>query len=232
MRPRYLLVVLLAALCVALGVGAALAVPSAHADSASPSPAASVSATPSPSGSPSATPAVALAGPDLVRWSRHWARMARRDRTRLAVALHEFGRRSPRAVPVRPAGPDAAAWQRYGRTCKHLAKHWTAQSRRLLSLLRNPVALGRMLAAAHGWVGAQWCALYTLWNNESGWCVTKWNYAGSGAYGIPQALPGSKMGPGWLHSALVQIRWGIGYIRGRYGSPIAALAYSHAHGGY
>jgi hypothetical protein len=232
MRPRYLLVVLLVALCVALGVGAALAVPSAHADTASPSPSASLPPSPSPSGSPSASPAIALASPDLVGWSRHWARMAGRDRTRLAVLRHELGRRAPRTLPVRPAGSAAAAWCVYGRSCRTLAHRWTDQRRRLLHLLRCPVALGRVLAAAHGWTGAQWRALYRLWSNESGWCVTKWNYAGSGAYGIPQALPGSKMGPGWLHSALVQIRWGIGYIRGRYGSPIAALAYSHAHGGY
>lgn len=85
--------------------------------------------------------------------------------------------------------------------------------------------LGRCLAAKRGWVGSQWSCLYTLWNNESGWVHTKWNYGGSGAYGIPQALPGSKMGPGWRTSPVVQVRWGLGYIAGRYGSPCGAWGY-------
>lgn len=79
-----------------------------------------------------------------------------------------------------------------------------------------------------GWVREQWVCLVKLWSRESGWVVQKANYAGSGAYGIPQALPGSKMGPGWETEADVQIRWGLKYIKGRYGTPCAALAHSDA----
>lgn len=77
-------------------------------------------------------------------------------------------------------------------------------------------------AAARGWTGQQWNDLVTLWDHESGW---RW-WAGnpSGAYGIPQALPGSKMGPGWHDDAIVQINWGLGYIADVYGNPSKAWA--------
>lgn len=87
------------------------------------------------------------------------------------------------------------------------------------------VEIGRQLAARVGWVGAQWEALKTLWQNESGWRVNADNPTSS-AYGIPQALPGSKMssaGRDWRTNPGTQIRWGIGYIRDRYGTPAEAL---------
>ena len=57
----------------------------------------------------------------------------------------------------------------------------------------------------------------------------------SGAYGIPQALPGSKMasaGPDWQSNPATQIRWGLGYIKGLYGSPCGAWAHEEADGWY
>ena len=63
-----------------------------------------------------------------------------------------------------------------------------------------------------------------LWAHESGWSVSAYN-AGSGAFGIPQALPGSRMasaGPDWQADAATQIRWGLEYIKGTYGSPCGA----------
>lgn len=91
--------------------------------------------------------------------------------------------------------------------------------------------LGKHMARAHGWTGQQWGCLDTLWGGrESGWRTDAHN--DSGAHGIPQALPGSKMGPGWESDARVQIRWGLGYIDGRYGTPCAALAHSYATNWY
>lgn len=90
----------------------------------------------------------------------------------------------------------------------------------------NPVTLGRYFAAQRGWVVRQFDCLYRLWNRESGWDPTARNSA-SGAGGIPQALPASKMGPRW-REARVQILWGLRYIKARYGSPCAALAHSDA----
>jgi hypothetical protein len=93
-------------------------------------------------------------------------------------------------------------------------------------------ALGKMMAAARGWTGAEWDALDKLWGTyESGW-RTDANNPGSGAYGIPQALPGSKMasaGADWKTNPVTQIRWGLDYIAGRYGSPSKALAFELSH---
>lgn len=91
------------------------------------------------------------------------------------------------------------------------------------------------MAERRGWVKEQWVCLYNLANRESGWTVQKWNRAGSGAYGIGQALPASKMaryGRDYMTSARTQVRWMLAYISGRYGSPCAAWAHSEAHGYY
>jgi len=79
----------------------------------------------------------------------------------------------------------------------------------------------------------QFGCLDNIWTRESGWSVTAAN--ASGAYGIPQALPGSKMasaGADWQTSAATQIKWGLGYIKGRYGTPCGAWGFWEAHGWY
>ncbi len=81
------------------------------------------------------------------------------------------------------------------------------------------VELGRQIAADMG-VADEFSCIYNIFDNESKWSTTASNP--SGAYGIPQALPGSKMGPGWQTDPAVQIRWGIGYMIDRYGGPCAA----------
>lgn len=86
---------------------------------------------------------------------------------------------------------------------------------------------------ARGWGGDQFSCLVSLWNRESHWSTTAGN--ASGAYGIPQALPGSKMasaGPNWQTDATTQITWGLGYITARYGTPCGAWAHSEASGWY
>jgi hypothetical protein len=95
-------------------------------------------------------------------------------------------------------------------------------------------AIGRSLAAKRGWGADQFQCLVTLWNRESGWRVNAAN-GSSGAYGIPQSLPGSKMasaGADWRTSATTQITWGLNYIAGSYGSPCGALSHSYANGWY
>ncbi len=94
-------------------------------------------------------------------------------------------------------------------------------------------ALGMAMCADRGWSGSQCSDLGTLWQKESGWNSRAHNP--SGAHGIPQALPGSKMasaGPNWQTNARTQIAWGLGYIANRYGNPSNALAHSHSHGWY
>lgn len=86
------------------------------------------------------------------------------------------------------------------------------------------------LVASRGWAPSEFSCLVGLFNRESGWNTHASN--ASGAYGIPQALPGSKMGPGWQNDYKVQISWGIGYVSSRYGSPCGAWAHSNAAGWY
>ncbi|MDU0968844.1 MAG: G5 domain-containing protein [Actinomycetaceae bacterium] len=85
-----------------------------------------------------------------------------------------------------------------------------------------------------GFSADQFSCLQTLWTRESGWSSTATNPS-SGAYGIPQALPGSKMasvGADWRTNPATQIRWGLGYIKGRYGTPCQALSSWNAKGWY
>ena len=78
----------------------------------------------------------------------------------------------------------------------------------------------QMASSRYGWGSDQFSCLNSLWERESGWNVHASNP--SGAYGIPQALPGSKMGGDWRNDAAQQISWGLGYIKGRYGNPCGA----------
>ena len=89
------------------------------------------------------------------------------------------------------------------------------------------------MVAARGWGSDQFSCLVSLWNKESGWRTTAANP--SGAYGIPQALPGSKMasaGSDWRTNARTQITWGLGYIASVYGTPCSAWAHSQATNWY
>jgi hypothetical protein len=93
-------------------------------------------------------------------------------------------------------------------------------------------AAGRV--AARGWGDSENQCLVWLWTRESSWRWNAYN-ASSGAYGIPQSLPGSKMasaGADWRTSASTQIEWGLGYIASRYGTPCAAWAHSEDIGWY
>ncbi|VEI13034.1 Uncharacterized protein conserved in bacteria [Trueperella bialowiezensis] len=90
------------------------------------------------------------------------------------------------------------------------------------------------MLASYGWGMDQWSCLDALWQRESNWNTYAANPS-SGAYGIPQALPGSKMasaGADWQTNPATQIRWGLGYIQGRYGSPCGAWGHSQSRGWY
>lgn len=95
-------------------------------------------------------------------------------------------------------------------------------------------ALGHQMMLDYGFGEDQWPCLYNLWMRESGWRTTAGNPS-SGAYGIPQALPASKMGsvgPDYLTNAATQITWGLGYVKGRYGTPCGAWSSFQAKGWY
>ena len=94
------------------------------------------------------------------------------------------------------------------------------------------IALSMM--SGYGWGGDQFTCLVNLWNRESGWNHLAMNPS-SGAYGIPQSLPGNKMasaGADWQTNPATQISWGLGYIQGHYGSPCGAWAHSESVGWY
>ena len=94
-------------------------------------------------------------------------------------------------------------------------------------------AIALEMVTARGWGNDQFSCLVSLFNKESGWNVYAANP--SGAYGIPQALPGRKMasaGADWATNPATQITWGLSYISGRYGTPCGAWAHSQSSGWY
>jgi TP901 family phage tail tape measure protein len=98
----------------------------------------------------------------------------------------------------------------------------------------SAINFARILAAQRGWTGATFTNLIRLWDRESGWNYRADNPTSS-AYGIPQALPGSKMasaGSDWLTNPATQIKWGLQYIAERYGNPSAAWAHSQLYNWY
>jgi hypothetical protein len=110
----------------------------------------------------------------------------------------------------------------------------TAVAKKGLTTPTGAKKIAKVLVAERGWSDKQYRCLVKLWKKESGWRVTAKNPS-SGAYGIPQALPGKKMakkGKGWRKSATVQIKWGLSYIDGRYGTPCKAWSHSKRTGWY
>ena len=92
-----------------------------------------------------------------------------------------------------------------------------------------------LASSRYGWGSGEFSCLDRLWQKESGWNYAAVN-SSSGATGIPQALPGSKMasaGTDWATNATTQISWGLEYISSsRYGTPCAAWSHSVANNWY
>ena len=102
-----------------------------------------------------------------------------------------------------------------------------AQRKRVIAnAQRDPKAAARVLMPDYGFSLSQWGCLERLWIGESGWNYKAEN-ASSGAYGIPQSLPGRKMatvGSDWRTNPVTQIKWGLNYIKRSYGTPCNALS--------
>lgn len=99
---------------------------------------------------------------------------------------------------------------------------------------RDPRTVARALLPVYGFDSDQFSCLDALYVSESGWNVHADNPSSS-AYGIPQSLPGSKMasaGADWEHNPVTQIRWGLGYIKDRYGTPCSAWSFKQGHNWY
>ncbi|MDU0312949.1 hypothetical protein RKE38_04555 [Phycicoccus sp. M110.8] len=94
----------------------------------------------------------------------------------------------------------------------------------LANAQKDPRAAARALMGDYGFGDGQWSCLDNLWMGESGWRYTATN-SSSGAYGIPQSLPGSKMATvadDWQTNPVTQIKWGLQYIKSSYGTPCGA----------
>jgi len=98
----------------------------------------------------------------------------------------------------------------------------------------SPQQIAQSMLGQYGWAPSQFSCLDSLWMAESGWNPYAENPT-TGAYGIPQALPGSKMasaGSDWQTDPVTQIRWGLSYIQASYGSPCGAWSHEEAYGWY
>lgn len=99
----------------------------------------------------------------------------------------------------------------------------------------DPKEIARQLMAnQYGWGDDQFTCFNNIIMRESMWSVTATNPS-SGAYGIPQALPGSKMaqfGDDWRTNPVTQIKWALWYLQTRYGTPCGGWAFKSAHGWY
>ncbi|MFI6929393.1 transglycosylase SLT domain-containing protein [Streptomyces sp. NPDC050287] len=99
-----------------------------------------------------------------------------------------------------------------------------------------PSSAAQAQSVAHRMIpnAAQYNAFSKIVDHESGWNTTATN-SSSGAYGLVQALPGSKMasaGADWKTNPATQIKWGLNYMNSRYGSPAGAWAFWQANGWY
>jgi hypothetical protein len=170
--------------------------------------------------------------PALVTYTK-----VRAQQEETAHAQRVAARRAARRATARRAARLAAA-RRAAEARREAAASHTSQSAPQPASAPAPSGSPQQIAMAmlssYGWSSSQFSCLDSLWNAESGWSVTASNPS-SGAYGIPQALPGSKMasaGPDWQTSATTQIRWGLGYIKGLYGSPCGAWDHEESTGWY
>jgi hypothetical protein len=163
------------------------------------------------------------------------ARRAAAAKARRAAAARAAARRAARAAAARQAARRAAhraaalAAQRQARKAHQAPAKPAAPAQPSGS----PQQIAMSMLGSYGWSASQFSCLDSLWARESGWSATAANP--DGAYGIPQALPGSKMasaGADWQTNPATQIRWGLGYIKGLYGSPCGAWSHEEATGSY
>ena len=119
----------------------------------------------------------------------------------------------------------AAALAKARKAAAEKAARAAERKRIIANAQKDPKAAARMLMPEYGFSESQWPCLDRLWIGESGWNYRAEN-SSSGAYGIPQSLPGRKMATvagDWRTNPVTQIKWGLDYIKRSYGSPCNAL---------
>jgi murein DD-endopeptidase MepM/ murein hydrolase activator NlpD len=155
-----------------------------------------------------------------------------------AVLAEADGREHAALVAQEESHTLAVAQDKSGSAKVAAADRVRAAAERREAVLRNaredPRSVAKLMLADRGWGSSQFSCLNSLWNKESRWEYTAQNPS-SGAYGIPQALPGTKMasaGSDWRTNPITQIEWGLDYIADRYGTPCAAWGHSQDVGWY
>ncbi|MDQ6526234.1 transglycosylase SLT domain-containing protein [Nocardioides sp. LHD-245] len=151
----------------------------------------------------------------------------------------------PSATPTEPAPevsrsgaradvPTAAIMAQLARRAERIAKRTPLAPLPAEIDAGSNRALGYREMLEFGFPADQWPYLDALWQRESGWNHLAENPS-SGAYGIPQSLPATKMavvGGDWRTNPETQIRWGLAYIAARYGNAQKAWEHSERTGWY
>ena len=156
------------------------------------------------------------------------------EQVRLAQTRAAIAQRQAASKRAAAAAKQAAAAQSPAAQTPAAAQPSQTATATVPAASGSPQQIAEAMLGSFGWSASQFSCLDPLWAHESGWSVSAYN-AGSGAFGIPQALPGSRMasaGPDWQTDAATQIRWGLAYIKGTYGSPCGAWAHEEATGWY
>jgi hypothetical protein len=176
---------------------------------------------------PTASPAVTATAPPTRTATASPTRTGTAPPTRTGTASPTGTSRPTRSATASPAASLAA-------TASPTAIPQPTPTATAPAASGSPRQIAQAMLGSFGWSASQFGCLDPLWAHESGWSVTASN-ASSGAYGIPQAVPGSKMasaGPDWQTNATTQIKWGLQYIKGTYGSPCAAYSHEQSTGWY
>jgi hypothetical protein len=151
-----------------------------------------------------------------------------------AAAARAAAAAAAKKAAARKAAEVAAAQAAATKAAAKAAAQAAAKKTAAVAASGTPQQIAEAMLGSYGWSTSQFSCLNSLWTRESNWDVTASN-ASSGAYGIPQALPGAKMasaGSDWASSAATQIKWGLTYIQGIYGSPCGAWSHEESSGWY
>lgn len=139
-----------------------------------------------------------------------------------------------KAISTKKAAYEKAQAEAAARARAKAAQHSSSSGSTNYSVAELKAYAHDLVINTYGWSEHDFDCLVKLWNRESGWNPHAHNKS-SGAHGIPQSLPASKMaseGSDYYTNGRTQIRWGLKYIKGRYGTPSQAWAHSQRTGWY
>ena len=187
------------------------------------------------SSSSSASPATPAQTPQPAQTTPSTTSQSSSSSSNSAQSQAEGNSSSSSASPATPAQTPQPAQTTPSTTSQSSSQVSPADSSSELSGELTPAEAQTFAAGVaedqYGWGSTQFSCLVELWNRESGWMWDAENVY-SGAYGIAQALPPSKMGTGWEYNAKVQIDWGLSYILERYTTPCGAWNHEITYGWY